>query len=344
MNRILAGSLALLWSASLTAADVRILSPANDELVFDATIEVRGAASTDSTDGGTVTLTVGETSFSATVQNGQWRVPNVALPSGLSILEAKVSNASNRVLVVRAGAALGPRPQQLTRFRWNAGVDDELRLIASGTLSSHFNDTQLQDFIDTIKRRVPEILVERYSGVANVKLVGDEGPETHTIEMLSASNTLFGDSPPDCGSQIAGQTTRVFVGTYRDSMVTDFDLWGPMKKSDSLELRAEDVSHALGRTAVHELAHSLGLVGGGAADPCSWLDGCDLGHNCERFDDVHPEADRFDSGRYIMDPGPKTLNRTRLAELNSNARTSRRIPSHFNAFNKSYLRLVHPLP
>ena len=286
---------------------------------------------------------VGGNSFHAAVQNGRWSVQNVQLPVGSTVLTASLSNATHHILITRAGNALSHRPQQKVRIRWNNGVDSELKLIATGTLDTHASAIELQQFVDHVKQRTPEVFASHYEGVADVKLVTAAGPDVHTIDMLSPSNGLFGQSPFDCGSLVPNQTTQVFVGTYRDAMVNDFVEWGPMSRSDALSVHIEDVAQALGRTAAHETGHSLGLVGE-AGDPCSWMNGCDGGHDCDQFDAQHPDAIRFDSGWFIMDPGPKTVNRARIAEPDANHRTDPRSPAVFNAFNRSYFRIVHPSP
>ena len=70
--------------------------------------------------------------------------------------------------------------------------------------------------------------------------------------------------------------------------------------------------------------------------------GCDGGHNCDVVDTTNPLAHRFDSGRFILDPGGKTLNHVRIAEASALVRGASRSPAVFNRFNRSYFAIVQP--
>lgn len=169
--------------------------------------------------------------------------------------------------------------------------------------------------------------------------------------MLGASSaTCFGQSPFDCGNRQPREVSEVWVGTYRRSMILNFDDrlagWQPMDRSDSILTRIEDVAQALGRSAAHEVGHSLGLVGCLPDEGCAWMGGCDDFHNCEEFQDRFskevPHLRRFSSGQFIMDPGAKTTNWARLGEPLMKRRSQERSPATFNTFDRSYLRIVLP--
>jgi hypothetical protein len=103
-------------------------------------------------------------------------------------------------------------------------------------------------------------------------------------------------------------------------------------KNDTIAQRVIDVGTFIGRTAVHEFGHSLGLTNEGN------LHGCEGTHNCEAYDAANP-SDRFDNGHYIMDPGPKSTIWARIGQANSTERKAK-VPK-FNSYNKSYLNIIH---
>jgi hypothetical protein len=333
-----------LWIAictNLYSQDLQIQAPDNDSIALNPTVNLQGSAVVLQAANNQVTVTVNNgASQTANIQNGQWSL-DITLQFGHNRIEARFGQLEKAIAVTRPPAAIGPRPQQKVFFRWTLGVDDELKQIAEGTLNQQMSPEEIVQFVNKVKTRTLEVFEERYAGVANVVVVSTMMNNAHQIVMLPDEDDLFGQSPFDCGSLIPLQQGEVHVGTYRSSMVDQFAQWRPMSKNDSWETRAEDVAQCLGRTAAHEMGHSLGLVGepGG---PCGWMNGCDGGHSCDDFDANHPEIRRFDSGWFIMDPGGKSLNLARLSEPNPNARTIPRTPPAFNLFNRAYFRIVHP--
>jgi hypothetical protein len=331
---MLALALAILTPVMTQAAGLAITIPANDTTVVTSTLTVRGTATPSS---GTVTLRVGQRSFTTTVAQSAWSVAGVPLSPGLNKLEASFQGLS-RVSYVTRATSISRQPQQKVRFVWGEGTDSALRDIARGTINAQLSTAQLDAFVIGVRTQTEQIFSRAFAGIADVVRV-DMGDDVHTVQVLSIASSGFGVSPIDCGSDIVKQTSRVFLGTYRRSMVERFGIWDPMLKTDPLQTRIDDVANALGRTAAHEAGHSLGFVA--SSGNCSWMHGCRGSHNCPTFE--RPGIDRFNSGFFIMDPGELTDYNARIAEPRTNGR-SIRTPAAFNAFNRSYLGIVHPLP
>lgn len=317
---------------------VAITSPANDTMQLDRALTVKGTVAPP---GSGVTVQLGATSVTAQVTGGTWEatldLPTIA---GTSVVEARTGTAHDEVLVTH-GADVARRATQKVRFVWHDGVDDQLRQIARGTLQSP-SAAKVEAFVAGVHGLAPAVLLRAYEGF-DVADASDDSADVHTVDLLPGSDDFFGQSLYDCGNLQLHQQSDIMVGTYRSTMVDEFPSWGPMQKSDSLQVRIEDVADALGRTCAHELGHSLGFVGSELGSPCGWMMGCDGGHNCSELAATFARAERFGSGRFIMDPGNKTLNHFRLAEASAGGR-GQRTPSVFTAFDRSYLAAIHPRP
>jgi hypothetical protein len=293
-----------------------------------------------------VKVTSGRFTATAKVVAGRWLVPKLPLKIGVNTIEASIGETAVAALAVR-GEGVKARPPQAVRFLWNSGAEAELKEIARKTLTEQLTDAQLDDFAAKVKVRVVEVFKNAYAGAADIRVVAAPVKNMHTISMLVLSpdgSNLFGRSPGDCGNKDLTQVSRVFVGQYRKSMTEKFHKWGPMKKDDPPEVRIEDLGQALGRTSAHELGHSLGLVRHATDSGCKWMDGCSKHHNCAAFDLSHlaANANRFNDGWHIMDPGGDTLNNARLGEPFPDKRAAVRTPARFEPFSASYLRIIHP--
>jgi hypothetical protein len=307
------------------------ISRPNDTIVNGATTTVTGNGVPN---GSSVSVKVGNVTKTGIAAGGTWTVVGLPLAKGDNVITARSGTATTSAMVIRSTALTGQGTQRVF-FDWDTNVDDELRSIARGTLTATLTDAQLASFIDRVKVRTQEIFADRYRPFG-VQLVLASGPGVHTVHMTAISDSDYGLSTGDCGSLHPTQTSSIHVGTYRADMVNRFSRWGPMRKTDSLDTRIEDVAQALGRTTAHETGHSLGL------DICGFMHGCDGGHNCDSYDASHPLADRFNHGRHIMDPGGKTFNNFRLGEPNATSRATVRQPSWWEPFGQSYLAIVHP--
>lgn len=323
------------------AADVKITKPEGDRLTMEPAIAVEG---TGSPEGGIVNINIngpGGTAVSTRILGGRWSSSNLSLLPGLNIIDAAIGDKRIAIIVVRGSDGIERRPHQKVRFVWNAGVDDQLRKLATGSLSAVLSEQQLVYFTSAVEARVVEVFSAFYKSL-DVEVVAVAGPDVHTMSMLAIDDSLFGSSPFDCGNLKPKEISEIHVGTYRRSMTEEFDRWLPMRKEDTLDVRIEDVAQALGRTSAHEFGHALGLVGEAEDRRCVWMDGCDGGHNCEAFDDLHAEARRFDHGWHIMDPGGNTDDNARLAEPDTKQRTNPRVPAIFEPFGLSYLVTILP--
>jgi hypothetical protein len=327
------------------AADVKITKPENDQLVMTPTTTIEG---TGAPEGGAVSVRLNGSAFATSVSGGKWSVTGIPLNVGANSIDVQIGEKRDSVLTVRGSDNITARPQQKVFFLWNPGVDDELKRLAKESSSATLSDAELATFATNVRKRTVEVFQQRYANVADVKVVGSDGDDVHIVSMLRVNDSVFGSSPFDCGSKTPKQISEIHVGTYRSQMTMASDStgfiagWGPMKRSDSIDIRTEDVAQALGRTSAHEFGHSLGLTGGPTDNACQWMDGCDAGHNCDAFDASHPRAKRFDGGWHIMDPGGKTVNNARISEPNPLQRTNPRKSPVFESFGASYLRLVHP--
>lgn len=325
------------------ADDVKIVDPENDAISAATTVTIRGTAVGNGTGPLTVTVRVGSAApLIVPVAAGVWQT-DINLANGTQIIEATLGSSSHDIVMTRIATPLIARPQQKLFIRWNAGVDDEIKKVAAGTLTPMPASAAQTQFASDVKTRVRDLIVERFHGVANVKMVNPLVADAHVIDMLPIADNLFGQSPYDCGNAVSGERSEIHVGTYRALMINDLTNqdrtgWGPMAKTDSIATRVEDLSQAIARTAVHETTHSLGLVG---ESNCAWMQGCDGGHNCDAFDHSLVSK-RFDDGWFIMDPGGKTLNNARIAEPSTSGRAAMRQPAIFNSFDRSYFKFVQP--
>ncbi|RWD29380.1 MAG: hypothetical protein EOS34_28050 [Mesorhizobium sp.] len=335
-----AAVLVLLFGVTAGAAGLKIEEPLNDALTAAASIAVNGTVNAND---GQLILRINGASRAVPVNGGTWDAGLVPLKMGVNIITAYHQDQLSQALVTRA--QIKPAKLQKVRFHWNSGTENELKQLAINTLDPKPSPAELNAVVDTVKARVPVLFQEHYTGLIKMSLVAADGPDVHTIVMMKVSDGVFGQSPSDCGNGKLKQTTEVHVGTYRASMSkTNWTKWwAPMKPSDLISVRAEDIARALSRTAAHELGHSLGLT----AEPggsCGWMSGCDGWHNCKAVDAIQPLVNRFDGGWHIMDPGPDTENNARLAEPSRVTRASPRVPSNFERLSTNYLRLLYPSP
>jgi hypothetical protein len=189
-----------------------------------------------------------------------------------------------------------------------------------------------------VRAGIKDFVIKAYSGIDVVE-VAASGADVHEIQFHGENSCgLYGQSPGDWKNQTKAQVSHIYVGTFKCVAVDDNKLLTetPAKKTDSLQTRITDISTFIGRTAAHEFGHSLGLTSEGATK----LNGCEGSHNCEAYDAANP-SDRFDSGHYMMDPGPKSLLYARIGQDSATVRDPKK--PRFNNYNRSYLKLILPL-
>jgi hypothetical protein len=315
-------------------------------LVISEQVDISGAAS--ATDGAIVTVDrirnrCVPRSWTAVVANGNWAVHGIPLDPDLNVFRITIEHSSATIYVTRA-ANVRPRPQQRLRLVWDPETDASLRKIATTTIVPSPDDVQLAQFTASVRQRVLDIVANAYEHIAAIALVDGDGPDVNTINFEAADMIdLLGRSPSDtCGSAPLPAESEVFVGTFATLMSKDLPSWLPMSVTDSVAVRAEDVAQALGRTAVHESAHALGLVANDDSAHCGWMHGCDGGHSCETFQTAYPGVNRFRGGGFVMDPGFKTSFVSRIGEQTKGARAPRRTPAVFDEFDAQYLSLLLP--
>ena len=323
--------------AMTVAAQVTIDEPVADTLTLKPKATFRGHGPS----GKNVTITNGSPPQTTTVASGAWNVANVPLKVGFNLVTVKVGTVTTEQAITR-GEKIAARPAQKVRIVWENGADDELKKIAAGTLDAELSNADQNHFVDVVHNRVADLIAGYYESAGDITLTTSTGLNVHVISMRPAEmNGLFGESPVDCGNMTAGQTSKIFVGTFRKLMVDGLSDWLPMAKTDSLDVRAEDVSQAIARTAAHEFGHSLGLVAENG--DCGWMRGCDGNHTCKSFQDGVANLNRFNFGQFVMDPGGLSTNHNRIGE-GTKSRSASRSPASFCEFDRSYLRIIEPLP
>jgi hypothetical protein len=277
---------------------------------------------------------------------GGFNVANVALLPGPNLFETYSGGLTSRALVFRVDS-LAPRQPQKVRFVWQSETDNQLKLLARGTLTFAPSETALTSFIGTVRGRVPQIFKEYYRGIANIEVAAADGPDVTTIVISPKVMDVFGEAVPDCGNLSLKSEVLIYVGTFRSNMVRYPELWRPMAKSDDWQVRAEDIAQAIGRTAAHEMGHAMGLTAPSHEQACAWMEG-DTGYHNDETVNLNPSyrqlAKRFAHGWHVMDPGEKTLNHIRLGEASASERGVQRTRAHFESFSASYLSAIHPLP
>jgi len=330
--------LLLLLSTTTAIAALTITLPRQDSLTEKSTISVRGTASGETVAVRTDRL---EEEKVAEVNSDKWSV-NLPLAEGLNVVTASSGDQQQVVLVTRAAIFVEAKRQKVF-LQWPAATTEELKTIALRTLLPSPNTTQQDTFATAVKQKTRTLMAANFSrfGIDIFDTVAQRDANTHTIDFVSTEQPLtYGLSPQDCLNNTPGQVSKVYVGTFRHEMVNDFGSWAPMKKTDSLDRRIQDVAHALARTASHELGHSLGLVtDDSSSSVCNWMKGCDTNHNCP-YSSPHPLLHRFNDGRYIMDSGKLAKKFIRIAEKKQDARSMNRAPATFNTLYEDYLLLI----
>jgi hypothetical protein len=342
---------ALALGAAAAGQDATITSAANDTIVLPGKAIVRGTSSAAA--GSVIHLLVGGKLYMPTVQaGGTWEQTDVDVPAAAEEWSAAVGVAGvpHKVLVTP-----GPdlpccgRPVQEVCLVWEAGADAELLKIATGTLNAPLRPSTPAEeaaFVLGIQTQAETAFTRFYAGIG-VRVVAAPGPGVHVIRFTpTGAFGLLGDSPVDFGNANPAEETWVFIGSLAGAMVHEFRHplrgWEPMQLTDPLAVRITDVGEALGRTAAHELGHSLGLVVEASSGPGAWMRGADGSHNYDGLIIDLPRSDRFKDGWYLMDPGPKTKTYTRIAEPSLAGRGLTRVAAGFNVFNRSYLGHVQP--
>lgn len=295
---------------------------------------------------GLIRVQAGAQIISAVATQEKWTA-RIPLVDGLNVVTVLYGGIS-RSLVVTLAKRLDSRPPQSVRIVWDSNADEQIRSIATETTVGVHSMLELDDFVRRVKDGMRDVLLRAYAQIANITIVAHDGDDVYTIEVTSSDllDGSYGITPPpiDCGNRNLKGASRISLALFRQQMRDHLDReWKPMLRADPLELRAQDVAEALGRTAAHELGHALGLVSDSNSNSCGWMNGCDKGHNCAAFQQEHPGVARFGSGTSIMDPGSSTRNHLRIAEPLERGR-SVRAPAKFDKISRGYLSMIEPIP
>lgn len=220
------------------------------------------------------------------------------------------------------------RGEQAVHVLWADGSEDVLKDIGAGTLDGLSDVGERDAFVAAVRLFAESVLQRSYAAYA-VRFIGadDIDDDTHVVEMLPDYTGVYGATRGDCGNSHKGDRSYVYLGTFREELKRD--LWTPMSPADSSFERVQDVGEAIGRTAVHEVAHALGLVA------CDWMPSDGRYHN---GDDFYVR----DGGFFLLDSGADTRNHARIGEREADRRHPLRTPATFNLLNDAYLRQLHP--
>lgn len=333
-----------------------VTKPLTDTLVTSSAVEVRGAigryddVTMDWVENvaGSARLRVNGGAYlpwQATNADKVWIYPSVGLPIGVNKLDGQTSrwtgfsfiNGTIDPFILERRTDLASAGTQQVFLDWSdAATSAKLKAIATGTLSAPLTAAQQDAFVADVKAKVASFFANAYSSTS-ITVVNAMAPGVHRVKFHGYDScALYGQSPGDFKNTVKGQTSDIYIGTFKCVMVDYGELIAstPAALTDSLSTRATDVATAIGRTAAHEVGHSLGLTADGAL-----LHGCEGWHNCEAYDDANP-SDRFDTGHHIMDPGPKSPMYARIGQASASVRKNKR--PYFEAYGKSYLKIIHP--
>lgn len=328
-----------------------VTSPTIDTIVTTSPIKVEGNISEFNAAGsfvanhdGNVRLNVNGINLpSVTTVSKAWKYDRVNLNIGVNRIRGTTERAGPVTgvipeFIIERKTDLSSRGEQKVYFDWSdAGIDTMLKNMATHTLEPDPGAADLNSFVTQVKSGVENFVKKAYTGIT-ITVVAASGAEVHTIKFYGNSYNrcgLYGVSDADYKNATKQQTSSIYIKAFECKVADDNALLTstPAKTTDTMATRVTDIATFIGRTAAHEFGHSLGLVAESAL-----LHGCDGWHNCDAYDTANP-ADRFDSGHYIMDPGLKSVLYARIGQANATTRKSQ--PPKFNAYNRSYLDIIH---
>jgi hypothetical protein len=319
--------------ATAGTAQVKIREPAADSLTTSTNISVRGTVA----GGANVSLQVGPSIRTTGSSNGVWSLDEVELPETLNRLTARAGIRKHDVLVTSV-ANMTVRPPQVVVLKWEAAAIEKLKQIAVVTRQPPSEEDEQNAFVQAVPLKTQTLIAASFAPYAINVVAQSNRADVHVVTFSGMSNgSTYGTTPGvDCGNSNPSGVSTIWVGTLLDKM-SNVAAWAPMMKSDSLYDRINDVAHALAYTATHEIGHGLGLVVSSTGSVCGWMRGCG-DHNCQLFDTNQVGADRWDNGRYIMDPSAPANVR-----IGHSSRTKPRVQAGFNRITADYLELIHPL-
>lgn len=278
-----------------------------------------------------------------------WTYSSVGLNTGVNTISGSTQrtvgsttiNGTLDAFILERKTDLVSRGEQKVFLDFSdSGIATQLKAIANHTLNGPLSAADQTAFVDGVKAKVTSYFKEAYKGM-KITVVTAAGTDVTTVKFRGEDKcSLYGESPGDYKNSNKQQECKIYVGSFKCACVDDDRLLTetPARKTDTMTVRINDIGTFIGRTAVHEFGHSLGLT----AEGDTKLHGCDGMHNCDAYDTANP-ADRFNSGHYIMDPGPKSGLCARIG-LDCSEGTTTRVAKkpRFNSYNRSYLKIIHP--
>lgn len=343
------------------AIEVKIVSPANECIIHDAKLTAQGElvnGMPGDVDLVTLWLNSKLQPQKPTTAGNKWTFTGVQLADGLNVIRVSLPGASDWLLVNKI-AAIVPRKSLKVRLVW--GKDADKKLIEIANVIKRLAAAEEIPFVSSVQLRVALLLQDVYVGAGiPLELVPTPAPDVQPIEIVADKhfNGAYGETLPvdklDYGDR-GINPCHIYLGSFVSSMQADRRQWQPMRDTDPLETRIEDLAHVLAHTCAHELGHCLGLVGFHSGDPGAWMRGCNLGHNCPNFPQTlqrlydkdfreRPTDQRYGQGFELMDGSSDVLPQVftgRAFYMPPRPQDPMVRWGHINTLNCAYLRLLY---
>jgi len=230
---------------------------------------------------------------------------------------------------------LSKRSPAVFQVAWLSKAEEEVADIGVRTLKAAPNAAS---FVNGVKAETIRVAQEYLSDFSIS--VGSATADNVAIISGDVVKGYYGktdprpDGKPDCGDTAQDDSITIWAGSVDSDMRDRPTMWSLLAKTDTLEMRINDLGHIFGTLVAHEILHAAGLVG------CTWMQGNSGSHNDPHFErGLHK---RFDFGNNLMDPF-ESVDPSRLIGRKDTSSTPRSKLKN-DAFSASYLRIIHPKP